>query len=151
MINTMLPAKISSVNASVLARAAGVDIDDSVDLVFGETDENHPFVSVQQMMPFVPFVRPKTSTMRLRWLRNMNMGSAIQRSFTREMLNMTKLRRQLDATLYVKNGPSMSALGLGGKCHLSFSIAGPTGEGVTTANTFTRERRCSMIDELRVV
>ena len=42
-------------------------------------------------------------------------------------------------------------LGLGGEGYLSFSIAGPTGEGVTTPNTFTRERRCSMIDELRVV
>jgi aldehyde dehydrogenase len=45
----------------------------------------------------------------------------------------------------------MASLGLGGEGYLSFSIAGPTGEGVTTPVTFTRERRCSMIDDLNVV
>ena len=70
---------------------------------------------------------------------------------SRNVRNMTKMGRELDTTLYVKNGPCMAALGLGGEGYLSFSIAGPTGEGVTTPNTFTRERRCSMIDELRVV
>ena len=139
-------------NASVLARAAGVDIDDSVDLVFGETDENHPFVSVEQMMPFVPFVRAKNIDHAIEMAQKHEHGfrhTAIIHS--RNVHNMTKMGRQLDTTLYVKNGPSMSALGLGGEGYLSFSIAGPTGEGVTTANTFTRERRCSMIDELRVV
>ena len=57
----------------------------------------------------------------------------------------------LTTTLYVKNGACMASLGLGGEGYLSFSIAGPTGEGVTTPITFTRERRCSMIGELRVV
>jgi aldehyde dehydrogenase len=65
--------------------------------------------------------------------------------------HMTKMGRALDTTLFVKNGPCMSALGLGGEGYLSFSIAGPTGEGVTTPLTFTRERRCSMIDELRIL
>ena len=70
---------------------------------------------------------------------------------SRNVRNMTKMGRELDTTLYVKNGPCMASLGLGGEGYLSFSIAGPTGEGVTTPITFTRERRCSMIDELRVV
>ena len=139
-------------NASVLAKAAGLNIDDSVELVFGETDEHHPFVSVEQMMPFVPFVRAKNVDHAIEMAQKYEHGfrhTAIIHS--RNVHNMTKMGRQLDTTLYVKNGPSMSALGLGGEGYLSFSIAGPTGEGVTTANTFTRERRCSMIDELRVV
>jgi aldehyde dehydrogenase len=45
----------------------------------------------------------------------------------------------------------MAALGLGGEGYLSFSIATPTGEGVTTPLTFTRERRCSMVDDLRII
>ncbi|MCA9224974.1 MAG: aldehyde dehydrogenase EutE, partial [Planctomycetales bacterium] len=65
--------------------------------------------------------------------------------------NMTKMGRAMDTTLFVKNGPCMASLGLGGEGYLSFSIAGPTGEGVTTPLTFTRERRCSMIDDLWVV
>ena len=64
---------------------------------------------------------------------------------------MTKMGRILDTTLFVKNGPCMASLGLGGEGYLSFSIAGPTGEGVTTPLTFTRERRCSMIDDLYIL
>src|SRR5262249_61189303 len=61
---------------------------------------------------------------------------------------MTRMGRIMDTTLFVKNGPCMASLGLGGEGYLSFSIAGPTGEGVTTPLTFTRERRCSLIDDL---
>ena len=61
---------------------------------------------------------------------------------------MTKMGRVMDTTLFVKNGPCMASLGLGGEGYLSFSIATPTGEGVTTPLTFTRERRCSLIDDL---
>lgn len=139
-------------NAARLAEAAGVKISDSVELVFGETDEHHPFVSVEQMMPFVPFVRARNIDHAIAMAKEHEHGfrhTAIIHS--RNVRNMTKMGRELDTTLYVKNGASMSALGLGGEGYLSFSIAGPTGEGVTTANTFTRERRCSMIDELRVV
>lgn len=139
-------------DASFLAKAAGVDVPASVELVFGETDENHPFVSVEQMMPFLPFVRARDIDHAIAMAKKHEHGfrhTAIIHS--RNVHNMTRMGRELDTTLYVKNGPSMSALGLGGEGYLSFSIAGPTGEGVTTANTFTRERRCSMIDELRVV
>ena len=57
----------------------------------------------------------------------------------------------LDTTLFVKNGPCMASLGLGGEGYLSFSIATPTGEGVTTPLTFTRERRCSLIEDLWIL
>jgi aldehyde dehydrogenase len=66
-------------------------------------------------------------------------------------VEQTKMGRALDTTLFVKNGPCMASLGLGGEGYLSFSIATPTGEGVTTPLTFTRERRCSLIDDLRIL
>ena len=64
---------------------------------------------------------------------------------------MTKMGRAMDTTLFVKNGPCMAGLGLGGEGYVSFSIATPTGEGVTTPLTFTRERRCTMVDNLRIL
>jgi aldehyde dehydrogenase len=64
---------------------------------------------------------------------------------------LTKMGRELDTTLFIKNGPSMAGLGLGGEGYLSFSIATPTGEGVTNPLTFTRQRRCTMVDSLRVI
>ncbi|MCP4886696.1 MAG: aldehyde dehydrogenase EutE [Planctomycetaceae bacterium] len=139
-------------DASFLAEAAGVAVPAGTEVVFGETDEHHPFVSVEQMMPFLPFVRAKDVDHAIALAKQYEHGfrhTAIIHS--RNVHNMTKMGRAMDTTLYVKNGPCMASLGLGGEGYLSFSIAGPTGEGVTTPNTFTRERRCSMIDELRVV
>lgn len=139
-------------DAWYLAQAAGVTIPKTVELVYGETDEHHPFVSVEQMMPFVPFVRARDVDHAIAMAKKYEHGfrhTAIIHS--RDVRNMTKMGRELDVTLFVKNGPCMASLGLGGEGYLSFSIAGPTGEGVTTPTTFTRERRCSMVDDLYIV
>lgn len=139
-------------DAAVLAAAAGVQIPDGCELLFGETAEEHPFVSVEQMMPFLPFVRARDVDHAIAMAKRSEHGfrhTAIIHS--RDVRNMTKMGRIMDVTLFVKNGPCMAALGLGGEGYLSFSIAGPTGEGVTTPYTFTRERRCSMVDDLNVV
>jgi aldehyde dehydrogenase len=139
-------------DATFLAQAAGASVPADTELVFGETDEHHPFVSVEQMMPFLPFVRARDVDHAIAMAKKYEHGfrhTAIIHS--RNVHNMTMMGRELDTTLYVKNGPCMASLGLGGEGYLSFSIAGPTGEGVTSPSTFTRERRCSMIGELRIV
>jgi aldehyde dehydrogenase len=139
-------------DAKVLARAIGKSIGDKQDLLFGETDEANPFVSVEQMMPFIPFVRVKDVDEAIHKAQHYEHGfrhtSIIHSHNVRNMSNMGRI---LDTTLFVKNGPCMAALGLGGEGYLSFSIAGPTGEGVTTPLTFTRERRCSLIDDLWIL
>jgi len=147
------PAKeLLGKSASRIAEAAGVSGREGLELVFGETDITNPFVPVEQMMPFLPFVRCPSA------------DEAIQRAFESEhgfrhtaiihsqnVRNMTRMGRLLDTTLFVKNGPSTAGLGLGGEGYLSFSIATPTGEGVTTPLTFTRQRRCTLVDDLRVL
>jgi len=139
-------------NAAKLAKAAGKNIPADVELIFGETDESNPFVYVEQMMPFLPFVRAKSIDHAIEMARKSEHGfkhTAIIHSHN--VVNMTKMGKALETTLFVKNGPSMAGLGLGGEGYCSYSIAGPTGEGVTTPLTFTRERRCSMIDSLRIL
>ena len=104
------------------------------------------------MMPFLPFVRCRNVDEAIEKARYYEHGfrhTAIIHSSN--VRNMTRMGRIMDTTLFVKNGPSFSALGLGGEGYLSFSIATPTGEGVTTPLTFTRERRCSMIDDLCIL
>jgi aldehyde dehydrogenase len=139
-------------DAAVLAKAAGKHVPPQTELLFGETDESNPFVPVEQMMPFVPFVRCRNVDEAIAKAKHFEHGfrhtSIIHSNNVR---NMTKMGRALDTTLFVKNGPCMAALGLGGEGYLSFSIATPTGEGVTTPLTFTRERRCSLIDDLRIL
>ncbi len=139
-------------DAAVLARGIGKTVPSNVELLFGETDESNPFVPVEQMMPFLPFVRCRNVDEAIDMAHRSEHGfrhTAIIHSH--DVANMTKMGKKMDTTLFVKNGASMAGLGLGGEGYISFSIATPTGEGITTPLTFTRERRCSMIDNLRIL
>lgn len=139
-------------DASLLAKAAGATAPENLDLIFGETDVDNPFVPVEQMMPFLPFVRCRDIDQAIDRAHESEHGfrhTAIIHS--RDVRAMTRMGRLLDTTLFVKNGPSVAGLGLGGEGYLSFSIATPTGEGVTTPLTFTRQRRCTLVDDLRIL
>jgi aldehyde dehydrogenase len=136
----------------VLARGIGKTIPQNVEMLFGETDDSNPFVPVEQMMPFLPFVRCRDVDEAIEKARVSEHGfrhTAVIHSTN--VNNMTKMGKILDTTLFIKNGPSIAGLGSGGEGYGSYSIAGPTGEGITTPLTFTRERRCSMIDNLRIL
>ncbi len=135
----------------VLARAAGLNLPAGTQLLFAETGADHPFVVEEQMMPFVPITRVK------------NLEEGVKRSLEAEhgykhtsiihshdLEALTAMGRALDTTLFIKNGPCMAGLGLGGEGYLSFSIATPTGEGVSNPRTFTRVRRCVLVDNLRI-
>jgi aldehyde dehydrogenase len=134
-----------------LAQAAGINLPAGTQLLFGETDAMHPFVQEEQMMPMLPIVRVKSVEEGVALSLQSEHGykhTAIIHSHDVE--NITAMARALDTTLFVKNGPSPAGLGLGGEGYLSFSIATPTGEGITNPRTFTRVRRCVMVDNLRI-
>jgi aldehyde dehydrogenase len=137
---------------AVLASLVGLRIPSGVELLFGETTEESPFVDHEQMMPFVPFVRVADVNEGIKLAKKYEHGyrhTAIMHSH--DVVALTKMGRELDTTLFVKNGPSMASLGSGGEGFLSFSIATPTGEGVTSPLTFTRFRRCTLVDSLRII
>src|SRR2546423_938982 len=136
---------------SVLAKAAGANIASNTQLLFAETNKDHVFVKEEQMMPFIPIVR----------VRSIEEGVAASKIaehdykhtsiiHSHNVEHMTTMARALDTTIFIKNGPCMSGLGLGGEGYLSYSIATPTGEGVTNPKTFARVRRCVMVDNLRI-
>lgn len=138
-------------DATVLAKAAGINAPEKTELLFAETDKDHPFVKEEQMMPFIPIVRVKSVEEGIEASlvaeHNYKHTSIIH---SHDVEHMTAMARALDTTLFVKNGPCMAGLGLGGEGYLSYSIATPTGEGVTNPKTFTRVRRCVMVDNLRI-
>jgi aldehyde dehydrogenase len=138
-------------DASVLARVAGVNLSGKAELLFAETDKDHVFVKEEQMMPFIPVVRVKSIE------EGIEASVVAEHGYkhtsiihSHDVEHMTAMARALDTTLFVKNGPSMAGLGLGGEGYLSYSIATPTGEGITNPKTFTRVRRCVMVDNLRI-
>jgi aldehyde dehydrogenase len=69
---------------------------------------------------------------------------------TMNVSNMTMMAQAMDTTIFVKNGPCTAGLGMGGEGYISFSIATTTGEGITTPRTFTRFRRCTLVDQLNL-
>jgi aldehyde dehydrogenase len=150
--NEVLNKDLIGQDASVLAERAGVKVPADTELLFGETEESNPFVDHEQMMPFVPFVRtPDVDTaiaLAKKYEHGFKHTSVIH---SRNVETITRMGREMDTTLYVQNGPSTASLGSGGEGYLSFSIATPTGEGVTTPLTFTRQRRSTTVGSMRVL
>ncbi len=139
-------------DAAVLAKAAGMSVPADTLLLFGETLESHPFVDHEQMMPFVPFVRCKDVDQAIALAKKYEHGfhhTAIIHS--RNVDTITRMGRELDTTLFVQNGASTASLGVGGEGYLSYSIATPTGEGVTSPMTFTRQRRSTTVGSMRIL
>jgi aldehyde dehydrogenase len=139
-------------DVAVLAAAAGVRAPANTQLLFGETDEDHPFVVEEQMMPFVPVVR----------VRDVDAGIAASVKaehgyrhtaiiHTQNVETATRMARAMNTTLFIHNAASPASLGVGGPGYFSHSIATPTGEGITTPLTFTRERQMVVGNALRIV
>ena len=139
-------------DAKVLAEAAGVSVPPTCPLLFGETDFNHPYVQEEQMMPFIPLIRCR------------NVDEAIDLAIesehgfrhtamihSRNLDTITRFGQRAATTIFVVNGGSPAGLSVGGEGYLSFTIATPTGEGITTPLTFTRFRRVMIANSLRMV
>jgi aldehyde dehydrogenase len=137
---------------AVLAKHAGATIPSGTQLLFAETDADHAFVQEEQMMPMMPIVSVpdfETGVREAKRAEHNYRHSAI--IHTKDVDHMTYMAKEMDTTIFVKNGASVAGLGLGGEGYLSYSIATTTGEGITTPKTFTRVRRCVLVENLRII
>jgi aldehyde dehydrogenase len=135
----------------VLARVAGVNIPAGTQMLIAETDADHLFVLEEQMMPFLPIVRVKSVQEGIAAAKKAERGykhSAIIHSH--DVSHMTAMGKALETTIFIKNGSCLAGLGSGGEGYPNFSIATTTGEGICNPRTFTRVRRCVMVDKLRI-
>lgn len=139
-------------DASVLAQSIGLSLSGDTRLLFGETEPGHIFVRAEQLMPFIPLVRVKNVDeaidLALRYEHQFR-HTAVMHSLNLSRLD--RMARLSGVTIFVKNGSSLAGLGVGGQGSTTFTIAGTTGEGITTARTFTRMRRCVLVDYFRIV
>lgn len=136
---------------ATLARVAGATLPQGTELLFAETHADHLFVEEEQMMPFLPIVRVKTVEEGIALAKKAEHGykhSAIIHSH--DVANMTAMARALETTIFIKNGHCLAGLGNGGEGYGNFSIATTTGEGICNPRTYTRVRRCVMVDKLRI-
>ncbi len=139
----------------IILKAAGLSdlaANENLRCVVFEADQDHPLVWLEQMMPVLPVVRVKDVWEGIKLAVELEQGNrhtAMMHSVNVE--HLTALARAVQTTIFVKNGPSYAGIGMNGEGPSTFTIAGPTGEGLTSASSFCRKRRCVLIDSFRVV
>ncbi len=144
--------KFIGAEPQVLAQQIGLSIPATCRTLYGETHAKHDWVMAEQMMPCLPFVKCDTFEQAVDQAIDAEHGfghTAVIHS--RLVDHMTYMGKAVDTTIYVKNGPSLAGLGIGGEGYGNYSIACSTGEGIVTPLTYTRFRRCTMVDNLRIV
>jgi acyl-CoA reductase-like NAD-dependent aldehyde dehydrogenase len=139
-------------DARKIAEAAGIRVEGDPRLLLAEVDAAHPFVQLELLMPVLPMVRVQDVDVAIREAVKAEHGffhTAVMHS--RNIDSLHKMARAVNTSIFVKNGPSWAGLGVGGEGYTAWTIAGSSGDGLTTARTFTRERRCTLKDKLRIV
>ncbi|MBD3297156.1 MAG: aldehyde dehydrogenase family protein [candidate division Zixibacteria bacterium] len=117
-----------------------------------EATWDHPLVMAEQMMPIIPFVRCRSVDEAMEWA--VISEHKFEHTFlmhSTSVANLSAMAQRCNGNIFVKNGPNMAGLGYGGEGYATLSIAGTTGEGMTKASTFTRPRRCTLVDYFRIV
>jgi acyl-CoA reductase-like NAD-dependent aldehyde dehydrogenase len=137
---------------NVILNEIGVNVDKGVRLVVAETDAQHQLVWTEQLMPVIPLVRVRSAGEAIDLAKAVEQGMGHTAAIHSKNLDvLSRMSREINTSIFVKNGPSLAGLGFGGEGFTSFSIASPTGEGVTSAKDFTRVRRCVLVDAFRTV
>jgi acyl-CoA reductase-like NAD-dependent aldehyde dehydrogenase len=137
---------------AVIARAAGIEVPADTRILFMDVESSHPLVWSEQLMPVIPLVRMRSADEAIDLAVKAEHGfrhTAMIHSHDIEKLS--RMAKVMNCSLFVKNGPNFAGLGEGGAGYASFTIASPTGEGLTRARTFTRERRCTLVDYFRII
>ena len=117
-----------------------------------ETDFDHLFVQEELMMPILPIVTVDNIDQAVELAVKAEHGNRhTAHMHSKNIDNLTKFASAVETTIFVKNAPSYAGIGFGGEGHSTFTIAGPTGEGITSARSFTRQRRCVMADSFRII
>jgi acyl-CoA reductase-like NAD-dependent aldehyde dehydrogenase len=139
-------------NASVLLNEIGISAGSEVRQIVAEVDRQHPSVWSEQMMPIMPVVRVANADEAI------DLAVAAEHGFrhtavmhSKNLDNLSRMAREMDCSIFVKNGPCLAGLGYGGEGFCSFTIASPTGEGLTGPISFSRLRRCTLVDSFRIV
>lgn len=140
-------------NADLILAEAGIQINDpKIRLIIAQVDFNHPFIQKEMMMPVLGIVRVNDIHQALDYAikaEHHRRHTAMMHS--ESVSNLTLVAKNMDVTIFVKNASNLAGLGLGGEGYHTMTIAGPTGEGLTRARTFTRQRRCVLVGGFRII
>lgn len=138
-------------NADYILSKLGIQVDPSIKVIIMEVAGDHPFVVGELMMPVLPIVRVKDVK------EGIDLACKVEHGFrhtaichSKNVDVLTEMGHRIQTTIFVKNGPSYAGIGVGGEGYTTFTIAGPTGEGLTSASSFTRKRRCVLVNGFNI-
>jgi acyl-CoA reductase-like NAD-dependent aldehyde dehydrogenase len=136
----------------IILKEIGMDIDPNKRLAIAETGPDHPFAKEELLMPVLPLIRVNDIHQAINLAYKLEGGcyhTAVIHS--KNIDHMHEMALKMNTSIFVKNGMALAGLGLEGEGPTSFTIASPTGEGLTTARHFTRIRRCTLKGFFRIV
>ena len=139
-------------NADFILSKMGLSVPSTLKLGVIEVEETHPLLWTEQMMPILPVTRVPNADYAITLAIQMEGGcrhTAMMHS--KNLDHLSRMARECNCSIFVKNGPSQAGLGFGGEGYTSFTIASPTGEGLTGPRSFSRWRRCVLVDHFRIV
>lgn len=139
-------------DARLILQSIDIDVKDDIRLIVAEASKDDPIVQMELLMPVVGLVRaPNVNTA-------IDIAVEVEHGFrhtavmhSKNIDNLSRMARAVNTSIFVKNASSFAGLGAGGEGYTSFTIASPTGEGLTTARHFSRERRCTLKDSFRII
>jgi len=139
-------------DAAKIAQAAGIQVPDETRLLFFEATADHPLAVLEQMMPVLPLIRVGTAREGIDLAVRLEGGCRHTAAMhSKDLDNLDYMANAINTSIFVKNGPCLAGLGFGGEGWTTMTISTPTGEGVTSAATFVRLRRCVLVDHFRIV
>ena len=132
-------------SANEILKAADIPCEKEVRLIVVEVMKTHPFVTTEMLMPLVPLIKVGSFEDLLDTALFIEQGhrhTAVIHS--QNLARLDKAAQVMQTSVFVRNGPALSAIGLDSEAGAGFTIANITGEGITTPRTFARQRLCSM-------
>ena len=139
-------------DAHVILRKIGINVGPEIRCAIAEVPFEHLFVQEELMMPILGIVRVKDIDEAIELACKAEHGNRhTAHMHSKNIDNLSRFAKAVETTIFVKNAPSYAGIGFGGEGHTTFTIAGPTGEGITSAKSFTRLRRCVMADHFRII
>ena len=137
--------KLEGRSANEILEYAGIPCNGTIKLIVAETERIHPFVTLELLMPLVPLVKAAVFEEPLEIALDVEQGYKHTATIHSESIeHLNQAAKEMQTSVFVKNGPSFMGIGFDKEGHTSFTIATTTGEGTTPARHFARRRRCTL-------
>ncbi|MFA6584352.1 MAG: aldehyde dehydrogenase, partial [Elusimicrobiaceae bacterium] len=137
-------------NAAYIGKAIGLNLPDSVRVLWSVVPNDHPLVWTEQLMPVLPvtFVPTLDDAVELAYhAESYNHHTASM--YSTNIANLTKMGRRMQCSIFVKNAPTIYGLGMG-EGYAGMSIGTPTGDGISKPSNFVRRLHCAVVGYLRI-